>query len=158
MQYRLLPDEFEILKQKELSLLERYKDAWKLAGEALQQSSETWHDNAPLDVARQTGELASKKLREVQDILSSSTIVDRIPIHPQTVSIGAKVTFSIDGDNEQSYIIGGYQTEIPWRVSYNAPIIRPLIGKRVGDIIENVPMGNRQVEIEIIDISVGITL
>ena len=58
--YNMFQDEFNLLEEKKVKLLKRLKEAGEDAWDALQQSSETWHDNAPLDVARLNWELASK--------------------------------------------------------------------------------------------------
>ena len=63
MKHSLFPDEFLAFKRKELSLEQDFKQAWKEVWEALKQSSETSHDNAPLDAAKLSWELASKKIQ-----------------------------------------------------------------------------------------------
>ena len=119
------------------------------ARDALTQSSETWHDNAPLDVARLSWEISSKRLREVNDILSNASIVSKT--NELTVSIGKRIKILIDNQNIQEIQIWWYQTPIKWRVSYNAPIIVPLIGKEIWDIVE-VNINGVNKEIEILDI------
>ena len=154
MKYRLFPDEAEAFRAKELSLSDDFKEAWKDAWEALKQSSETWHDNAPLDAARLVWELASKKLREVQDILAHSQIV-RIVSDEEIVSMGKTVSLLVDG-KEVIYTIGWYQTPIEWRVSYNAPLIRAILGKEEGEVV-HFDLNGKQVEVEILEISQGLT-
>jgi len=154
MKYRLFPDEFEAFKEKELFLLEDFKQAWIDVWEALQQSSETWHDNAPLDVAKLSWELASRKLREVHDILIHSQIV-HIVSDEGIVSMGKTVMLLVDG-KEVIYTIGWYQTPIGWRVSYNAPLIRAILGKEEGEVV-HFDLNGKNVEVEILEISQWLT-
>ena len=79
------------------------------------QSSETWHDNAPLDVARLNWELASKQLREVQNIMKNTNIVSS-NVSDEIVAIWKKITVLIDNNEEKTILIWWYQTSVHWRV------------------------------------------
>lgn len=155
MKYRLFPDEYQVFLNEITQLEVAFKDAWKLVWEAMQQSSETWHDNAPMDVAKLSGELASRKLAEVQVILNQSQIV-RIVSDEGIVSMGKTVSLLVDGNNV-TYTIGGYQTPIEWRVSYNAPLIRAILGKEEGEVVY-FDLNGKNIEIEILGIHPWITL
>lgn len=154
MKFRLFQDEYEAFKQKELFLSDQYKEAGKDVGEALQQSSETWHDNAPLDVAKLSWELASRKLKEVQDILSGVQIV-KIVSDESIVSMWKRITLSIDGWAELTYVIWWHQTPIEWRVSYNAPLIRPLLWKEEWEVV-HFNLNGKNIEVEIIAVEMWI--
>lgn len=148
--YNMFQDEFNLLEEKKVKLLKRLKEAGEDAWDALQQSSETWHDNAPLDVARLNWELASKQLREVQNIMKNTNIVSS-NVSDEIVAIWKKITVLIDNNEEKTILIWWYQTSVHWRVSYNAPIVRPLIWKRIWDI-EDIMLWWKLVEVEIINI------
>ena len=104
------------MEEKKVKLLKRLKEAGEDAWDALQQSSETWHDNAPLDVARLNWELASKQLREVQNIMKNTNIVSS-NVSDEIVAIWKKITVLIDNNEEKTILIWWYQTSVHWRVS-----------------------------------------
>jgi transcription elongation GreA/GreB family factor len=156
MRILLLPDELKALTKKATSLWEEYREAWKRAGEACTQSSETWHDNFEFDDANRAMQLASKKLWEIQKILNNTQVVSQV-IDNKIVNVGKKVKLCINGWEEREYIIGGYHTTIEWRVGYSAPLIQPLLWKTEGETIEILLHGKKQ-KIEVLEVSVGVDL
>lgn len=156
MKILLLPDEIKLLTKKASSLWDEYKEAWKRAGEACTQSSETWHDNFEFDDANRSMQLASKKLWEVQKILNNAQVISQI-VNNKIVNIWKKIKISIDGWEEKEYTIWGYHTTIEWRVWYSAPLIQPLLGKTEGDVIEILLHWKKQ-EVEILEVNIGINI
>ena len=149
----MLPDEYDALQDKCRTLVWNVKEAWKDAWEAIDQSSETWHDNAPLDAARLAWEIASKQLREVQEILANTVIISEI-VQRDIVAIWKRVKLLV-GDEEKDIVIWWYQTPIAWRVSYAAPLIQPLLWRAVWDY-EEVHLWGKIIDIEILHIEDGI--
>ena len=154
MKILLLSDELKALTERASLIWNEYKEAWKRSGEACAQSSESWHDNFEFDDANRVMQLASKKLWEIQEILNHAQIISQV-VNNKIVNIGKKVRFCINEWEEREYIIGGYHTPIEWRVWYSAPLIRPLLWKTEGDIIEIILHGKKY-EIEILEVSIGV--
>ena len=156
MKILLLPDELKVFTQKAVSLWEEYKEAWKRAGDACTQSSETWHDNFEFEDANRAMQLASKKLGEVQKILNSAQVISQL-IDNKVINIGKKVKLCINGKDNQEYTIGWYHSPVEWRIGYSAPIIQPLLWKTEGDIVEFLLHGKKQ-EVEVMEVEIGVNL
>ena len=60
------------LKEKEKQL----NEASKLIGEATDQSSETWHDNAPFDVAVEKTKLLDKQYKILCEKIKNAMVVE----------------------------------------------------------------------------------
>lgn len=142
--------------EKAISLWEEYKDAWKRAWEACNQSSETWHDNFEFDDANRVMQTTSKRLREVQDIINNAQVVP-VVINNHIVNIWKKIRICINWWNEQEYVIWGYHTPIEWRVWYSAPLIQGIIWKTEWDVIEILLHWKKQ-EVEILEVSVWVNV
>ena len=102
------------------------------------QSSETWHDNAPFDALRDRQSVLDAERQHLRTILRNS-----LPAVPKQrhgeVGIGSVVRLE-DGE---SYLIAGDWT--PWAghtrngtmtISCNAPLAQGLRGKRAGEYME----------------------
>lgn len=153
MKMLLLPDELKAFTEKAVLLWEQYKDAWKRAGEACSQSSETWHDNFEFEDANRTMQTISKLLSEVQRILTNAQVIPSIA-NNAIVNVGKRVRICIDGE-DQEYVIWGYHTPIEGRVGYTAPLIQPLLWKTEWDVVE-VSLHGKKREIEILEVKVGV--
>jgi transcription elongation GreA/GreB family factor len=102
--------------------------------EVFNQSSETWHDNAPFDALRDRQSLLDAELQQLRRTLQSSMLSVPKP-KKNTVGYGSKVQL----ENGNSYFIAGDWTPHAGQirnaaivVSSNAPIAQQLIGKKVG--------------------------
>lgn len=146
----------KLLTQKATSLWEEYKEAWKRAGEACNQSSETWHDNFEFDDANRVMQTTSKRLWEIQKIITNAQVISSV-IDNHIVNIWKKIKICLNGEEEKEYIIWGYQTLVDGRVWYTAPLIQWLIWKTIWDVVEIMLHGKKQ-EIEIVDVSVWVQL
>jgi len=105
--------------------------------EVFNQSSETWHDNAPFDALRDRKSVLDAERQQLKRILRSS--MPSIP--PQKrgkVGIGTIVTLSDD----TSYLIAGDWTPHAGQrrrgalvVSSQTPVVQVLLGKSLGDVV-----------------------
>ena len=105
--------------------------------EVFNQSSETWHDNAPFDALRDRQSLLDAELQMLRRTLRDS--LPRVPSQVRDkVGIGAAVTLS----SGKTYRIAGDYT--PYAgikrdgamvISRQAPLASLLLGKKVGDEI-----------------------
>jgi transcription elongation GreA/GreB family factor len=101
--------------------------------EVFNQSSETWHDNAPFDALRDRQSVLAAELQQLRVVLRSSAISVPRP-KKNTIGIGSTVTL----DNGKVYFIAGDWTphagqvhEGAMVISCRAPLAQQLIGKKI---------------------------
>ena len=125
-------------------------------GDAVDVSSETWHDNPAFDEAQQQARAAYTKLKELEAIRAQAVIVTEKP-SGDTVEVGCRVRYArsdIRGDDE--VVIGSYfpvdgdEDE----VSAQSLLGRLLLGAKVGDSVSGT-IGEREVTISIKEIAVA---
>lgn len=111
--------------------------------EVFNQSSETWHDNAPFEALRDRQSLLDAELRHLQNVLRNS-----LPSVPKQKSgqacVGATVTVH-NSKNNKKFI---YQIAGDWSprtgttednalvISSQSPIAKVLIGKKLGQKVD----------------------
>jgi transcription elongation GreA/GreB family factor len=102
--------------------------------EVFNQSSETWHDNAPFDALRDRQSVLDAELQQLRNVLRSSAL--KVP-KPRRgiVGIGSRVVLQ----NEAAYLIAGDWTPRAgqnWQgavvINCNTPLALQMIGKKVG--------------------------
>jgi len=95
----------------------------------------TFHDNAPWEVLRDQQSGINGQIEEIGAIVANHTIIDDLDIDESVVGIGTIVTFKNmpEGTFETFTILGPYDSEpCGGIISHMAPLIQPLMGKRVG--------------------------
>lgn len=105
--------------------------------EAFNQSSETWHDNAPFDALRERQALLDAERQQLRRILQRAT--GRLPkIVPGTAGIGSYIEL----ESGARYFIAGDWTPRASQqdngytiISAASPLGAALIGKRIGDMV-----------------------
>lgn len=105
--------------------------------EVFNQSSETWHDNAPFDALRDRQSVLDAELQSLKRMLRSS--MPSLPKQKRgTVNIGSYVYLS--GTKPRAYIIAGDWTPYAGTekngavvVSRKTPVAVSLLGKKEGD-------------------------
>ena len=105
--------------------------------EVFNQSSETWHDNAPFDALRDRQSVLAAELQNLRTVLRSSAI--SVPQSKKNViGIGSKVAL----ENGKLYFIAGDWTPHAGQekdgalvVSAKTPLARAMLGKISGDEI-----------------------
>lgn len=101
------------------------------------QSSETWHDNAPFDALRDRQSVLDAERQQLRTILRES--VPSLPKQKRTeVGIGSIVTL----DNSKQYFIAGDWTPFAGQmkdgalvVSRNTPLAAALLGRKKGETV-----------------------
>ncbi|HEX7484446.1 MAG TPA: GreA/GreB family elongation factor [Candidatus Saccharimonadales bacterium] len=110
--------------------------------EVFNQSSETWHDNAPFDALRDRQSVLAAELDKLRTVLRQSAV--SIPKQKRgAVGIGSTVTTTNLTTNKQTiYFIAGDWTPYVGHVrngatviSRQSPIGSILLGKKVGDTV-----------------------
>lgn len=105
--------------------------------DALNQSSESWHDNAPFDAAREKQSVLFAEYSSLKQTLRNSTI--HIPKHdPSVVGIGSIVKITDSGKTRTILIAGDWTYRAGSHqngrviVSAKSPIAQSIIGQKVG--------------------------
>jgi transcription elongation factor GreA len=108
-------------------------------------------ENAEYHAAREKQSFIEWRIKDLDDKIARSEIIDIEKLSGDHVKFGATVkVINIENDEESTYIIAGeYESDISkGRISINSPIARGLIGKAIGDLIEvSTPGGKKSFEI-----------
>ena len=111
-------------------------------------------ENAESHAAKERQSHIEGRIIELEGKLSRAQVIDPSSLSGDKVVFGATVSL-IDEDDEQVVyqIVGADEGDVKaGRVSYQSPIARALIGRRVGDEVEvKTPGGERYYEIEQIE-------
>ena len=103
-------------------------------------------ENAEYHAAKERQGQIEASIADIEDKLSRAQIIDPRDLSGDKVVFGATVTLLDDDDKPVRYQIVG-QTEADaktGRISYNSPLGRALIGRRVDEEVEvSVPAGDR---------------
>jgi len=103
-------------------------------------------ENAEYHAAKERQGQIEATISDIEDKLSRAQIIDPRDLSGDKIVFGATVTLLDDDDKPVRYQIVG-QTEADaksGRISYNSPLGRALIGKKVDDEVEvTVPSGER---------------
>ncbi len=103
-------------------------------------------ENAEYHAAKERQGQVEAQISELEDRISRAQIIDPATLSGDRIVFGATVTLLDENDKPVKYQIVG-QTEADakaGRISYNSPLGRALITKKVGDEIEvTVPSGDK---------------
>ena len=103
-------------------------------------------ENAEYHAAKERQGHVEMAISDLEDKVSRAQIVDPTTLSGDKVIFGATVTLLDDAEKPVTYqIVGPYEADAKiGRISYNSPLGRALIGRRVEDEIEvTVPSGDR---------------
>ena len=134
---KILEEDLVLLNARIESTLERLFALGEDFNEAVNQSSETWHDNAPFDVARDKQTLLNVELGHLRAVRRESQKVTYRPSN--RVTVGSKVELS--GPRTLKLLLGGSwvgrEAEDGYQViSCESPVGKLLLGRKVDDIVE----------------------
>lgn len=111
-------------------------------------------ENAEYHAAKERQGQIEAMIADIESKLSRATIIDPKELSGDKIVFGATVTLLDDADKPVKYQIVG-ETEADakiGRISFNSPLGRALIGRRVGDDIEvSVPAGDRYYQVSKIE-------
>lgn len=103
-------------------------------------------ENAEYHAAKERQGQVEAQIADLEDRISRAQIIDPVSLSGDRIVFGATVTLRDDEDKTVKYQIVG-QTEADakvGRISYNSPLGRALITRKVGDEIEvTVPSGDK---------------
>ena len=103
-------------------------------------------ENAEYHAAKERQGQVEMSIADLEDKVSRAQIIDPATLSGDKIIFGATVTLLDDDDKPVKYqIVGPYEADAKLgRISYNSPLGKALIGRRVDDEIEvSVPAGDR---------------
>jgi transcription elongation factor GreA len=111
-------------------------------------------ENAEYHAAKERQGQVEMSIADLEDKVSRAQIVDPASLSGDKIIFGATVTLLDDDDKPVKYqIVGPYEADAKiGRISYNSPLGRALIGRKVEEEIEvSVPAGDRFYVVEKIE-------
>lgn len=103
-------------------------------------------ENAEYHAAKERQGQVEASIADLEDRITRAQIIDPVTLSGDRIVFGATVTLRDDDEKPVRYqIVGPYEADAKvGRISYNSPLGRALIGRRVDDEIEvTVPSGDR---------------
>ena len=112
-------------------------------------------ENAEYHAAREEQGFIEGRIKEIEDKLARSEVVDTKTIRTDKIVFGAKVTLKdLDTDEKKTYfIVGTDEADVKTgRLSIESPVARQLLNKSAGDTVTiRVPKG--EVEYEVLSVA-----
>lgn len=102
---------------------------------ALNQSTETWHDNAPFDALREKQALLEAELQGLKLVLQKASVTVPKP-KKGIVSIGSRVRVSLKGKIQQYFLTGhwsyrlGKEIDKAMVITCQSPLGQAILGKK----------------------------
>jgi transcription elongation factor GreA len=103
-------------------------------------------ENAEYHAAKERQGQVEASIADLEDKMSRAQIIDPATLSGERIIFGATVTLLDEDDKPVKYqIVGPYEADAKaGRISYNSPLGKALIGRRVEDEIEvTVPAGDK---------------
>jgi transcription elongation factor GreA len=103
-------------------------------------------ENAEYHAAKERQGQVEASVADLEDKVSRAQIIDPTTLSGDRIIFGATITLLDDDDKPVRYqIVGPYEADAKLgRISYNSPLGRALIGRRIDDEVEvTVPSGDR---------------
>ena len=103
-------------------------------------------ENAEYHAAKERQGQVEAQIAEIEDRVTRAQIIDPSTLSGDKVVFGATVTLLDENDKPIKYqIVGQAEADAKSaRISYNSPLARALIGKKVGEEVEvTVPSGDK---------------
>jgi len=111
-------------------------------------------ENAEYHAAKERQGQVEATIADLEDRISRALVIDPTTLSGDKVVFGATVTLTDEDKKKVRYQLVG-QTEADakvGRISYNSPLGRALIGRRVGEEVEvSTPSGDRYYKIKVIE-------
>ncbi len=112
-------------------------------------------ENAEYHAAKERQGMVEARIKDIEDKLARSEVIDPSKLKGDRVQFGATVTLlNLDSDEEVTYqIVGAEEADIDQgTISISAPLARALIGREVGDEVKvKLPAGLRRFEVVTVD-------
>ncbi len=153
----LLPHELEALRKAISRMSGEQGELGILLAEAMDQSSETFHDNAPQEVIVAESIVLAKRAEPYIRALGKLQVV-QYPLADSTlVTIGKRVNLRLNAAEFSVDVVGAswlYEEANEENVdiaSYDSPIAKVVLGKSPGELIKTA-INDKQTDIEILNL------
>ena len=112
-------------------------------------------ENSEYDEAKNEQAQVEARIQQIEGTLKIAHVIDDSNISTDAVSIGTKVKLlDVEFEDEEEYSIVGSSEADPSqnRLSYESPVGKAVLGKKIGDIVEvDAPAG--KIQFKILDIT-----
>mgnify|MGYP000866742594 FL=1 len=138
---RMIIDQLEQLKAERPQVIDAIEEA-RAHGDL--------SENAEYHAAKERQGQIEAMIADLEDKLSRSIVIDPTTLSGDKVIFGATVHLLDEDDKPLAYqIVGQMEADAKLgRISYNSPLGRALIGRKVGDDVEvTVPSGDRYYQV-----------
>ena len=143
--YEKLTGELKVLREARPRIVEAFVEA-RAHGDL--------SENAEYHAAKERQGQVEASIADLEDKVTRAQIIDPASLSGDRIVFGATVTLLDDDEKSIRYqIVGPYESDAKvGRISYNSPLGRALIGRRIEDEIEvTVPSGDRFYVVENIE-------
>lgn len=143
--YEMLTAELNALRQERPLIVEAIEEA-RAHGDL--------SENAEYHAAKERQGHVEAQISDLEDKVSRAQIIDPASLSGDRIIFGATVTLLDEDDKPCRYqIVGQPESDVKrGRISYNSPLGKALIGRKVGEEIEvTVPSGDRFYMVEKIE-------
>jgi transcription elongation GreA/GreB family factor len=141
----MLSFELDMAKKSFEALIKKQENATERLAEAMGQSAETWHDNAPADAVVEESRLTTALADSLIDTINSAEVY-KLDRSSDEVTLGSIVTIKFGNSESVSQIIllGRPNAELQEifkvkgckAVGIDSPLGRAIVSAKVGDEIE----------------------
>lgn len=147
--FLLLPHELWLVRRDYEEFIKIQEHHGELMGEAMGQSSETYHDNAPAEAVLHEQTVLMRRVQPLQRIFRNHTVIDYPEQGSSDAALGSTVEVSInDGEPFGIQIVGyldkRYENDEVEQATYSSPLGAALLGHSVGEIIDADIHGNER--------------
>ena len=131
---------YDLLTGRIRDLEREVREIQSQVGVVTNQSSETWHDNAPYSILVEQLRLADTRLSDaIRDLDDFQILEYPSALSSPTVDYGTRVLFDKDGKEFDFSIVGHGESDVrKRRILYSTPIAQALIGRKKGDRFRDV--------------------
>ncbi len=139
--FLLLPHELALVHRDYEALARVQQQHGELLGEAMGQSSETYHDNAPAEAVIDAQTVLMRRVQPLQRIFRNHTVVDYPEEDSALAALGSTVEVSINSGEAFGVQIVGYldksfDDDDIEQANYDSALGVALLGEMAGDVIE----------------------
>lgn len=157
----LLPYEVSLMHRQVESLAELQIDVIKALGEAMEQSSETWHDNAPGEVVKDEAGTLYWQFKQLRILAGDHEVVEYPLEHSLSVAIGSRAVIQLDSAEPFTVDVVGasllgreaYDDELNHvTATYDTPLAQAILGANKGDTFDAEIQSGRPQTVTIVDV------